>query len=84
MSVTGVYGEASPTTIDGVVREDGSGLFVEADGRRFESEELFELRPEEGTAVSVEPYLRVGDVRSATIRWTSFESTYVIHAVEAS
>jgi len=67
--------------MEGIVRQDCFGLFVDADGCRFESTEL---DAPEGTEVDVDPYLGVGDVRRATLRWTVFESTYTADAREAS
>ena len=70
--------------MEGIVRQHRFGLFVEAEGRCFESAELDELDVPEGTEVDVAPYLGVGDVRRATLRWTVFESTYTVDAREAS
>jgi hypothetical protein len=68
------------TNMIGVVRQDGAGnLFVETNGRRFESQEL---DAPEGLIVDVEPYTGVGDVPRAVIRWTDFESQRIAEATE--
>lgn len=62
--------------MQGVVRQDRAGsIFVEADGRRYDSPEL---DAPEGTEVEVEPFTGFGDIACATLSWTLFESSYTV------
>jgi len=63
----------------GTVQQDSGGLYVAAEGRRFESPDLDAT---EGTEVIVEPYMGIGDIARATLTWTVFESTYTVDARE--
>lgn len=64
----------------GIVREGPQGLYVEADGRRYESPDL---DAPEGTEVNVDPYTGIDDNPRATITWKVLDSTYSIEAREA-